>query len=253
MERIYEGFAGIYAAGPYPEFSRRIAGALPAVLGFLGHEVRTVLDLCCGEGTFAVEMARQGMEVTGVDRSPAMLELARRRADDAGVGVRFVETDVREIRFDGEFDLVSCWYDSLNYLPDIDDLGRAFDGVGRALRPGGLFMFDMNTIEGLAVRWQQHPSYEIQDTDRIFEVHRTSFDHETRTATLRITGFVRDPDGRWRRIDETHRERGYTITEISSALERAGLRVRALWGSLEEMRDLDTGDGRVWGVAGRAH
>lgn len=89
-----------------------------------------------------------------------------------------------------------------------------------------------------------------QDTPELFEVHRPSYDYERNIATVRITGFVREGE-LWRRIDEEHRERGYTLEQIREALERAGLRELACWGNLKEMSEPQPDSGRVFFIARR--
>ncbi|HAF70882.1 TPA: class I SAM-dependent methyltransferase, partial [Candidatus Acetothermia bacterium] len=122
--------------------------------------------------------------------------------------------------------------------------------VARVLNPGGLFVFDMNTRYGLAVNWQRHPCIVEADKDDLFIVHRPSYDHERNIATLRITGFYREGDV-WRRIDEEHKERGYTLEEIQQALKQAKLKELACWGNLWEMTAPKPDSGRVWFVARR--
>lgn len=151
MAAIYREFARFYASGPYPEYSRRMAELLPAVPERSGAKPRTLLDLACGEGTFAVLMAQQSLKVTGVDVSPEMLRFAREKAEEAGVELRFIEQDMRALSLPEKFDLVTCWYDSLNYLLEWEELAQTFADVARVLKPGGLFVFDMNTIYRLAV------------------------------------------------------------------------------------------------------
>jgi len=247
MSSIYNRFACFYAQGPYPEFSRRMAELLPAVLERFGAKPRTILDIACGEGTFAVAMAKKGFQVTGVDLSPQMLQFARERAERENVKVEFLLQDMRSLAFEEGFDLVTCWFDSLNYLLELEDLGKTFTGVYRALRKPGLFIFDMNTIYGLAVNWQRYPCYVQQDTPELFEIHRPSYDFTWNLATMRITGFRKEED-RWTRMDEVHRERGYTLEEIRHCLKEAGFQELACWGSLEEMSEPKPDSGRVWFV-----
>lgn len=248
---MYREFARFYASGPYPEYSRRMAALLSPVLERFGAKPKTLLDLACGEGTFAVLMAQQGFKVTGVDASPEMLQFARKNAEEAGVEVRLIEQDMRTLSLPEKFDLVTCWYDSLNYLLEWEELTQTFANVARVLNPGGLFVFDMNTIYGLAVGWQrQQPAYVEQDTKELFEVHRTSYDYERNIATLRITGFVREGEA-WRRIDEEHCERGYTLAEIRKALSVARLKELACFGNLREMSEPKPDSGRVWFIARR--
>lgn len=247
---VYRAFAEVYGRGGYPAFSARVARLLPKVLRRFRARPRTVLDLACGEGTFGVAMAKRGYEVVGADLSPDMIRLARRRARDVGVPVRFRERDMRDLRFRAEFDLVTCWYDSLNYLLTPQDLRRTFAGVSRSLKEGGLFIFDMNTEFALSVLWQRNPWNVQQDRPETFEVHRPSWDANRRIASLRVTAFVRRGP-RWARVDEVHRERAYSLPDIRECLRRAGLRELACWGSIGQMTPPRRGTRRYWFVARR--
>jgi ubiquinone/menaquinone biosynthesis C-methylase UbiE len=247
---IYDKFAQFYARGPYPKFSQRMAEILPAVLRRLETRPRTLLDLACGEGTFAAAAAKQGLEVTGIDASSQMLEMARVRIADQRARVRLVQGDMRALGFGEEFDLVTCWYDSLNYLLEPADLEAVFRGVAKALRPDGFFLFDMNTIYGLAVIWRSQPVYVMQDGPGIFEVHINSYDFETNIAAKRIVGFTGQGPA-WTRIEEQHLERGYRLDEIRARLGTAGLDEVACWGSLQEMTAPGPEASRVWFAARR--
>lgn len=242
---IYERFAYFYAKGAYPQYSERMAELFPSVLERFGVKPRILLDSACGEGSFAVAMAKKGVQVTGIDLSLHMLKFARERAKKEKVGAEFLLQDMRSLPFEERFDVVTCWYDSLNYLLEFKDLEKTFVGVYRTLKRGGLFIFDMNTIYGLAVNWQRHPCYVQQDTPRLLEVHRPSYDFEKNIATLRITGFVKERNG-WTRIDEEHKERGYSIETIKQTLKKSGLQELACWGSMQEMSELKPDSGRVW-------
>jgi SAM-dependent methyltransferase len=244
---IYAEFARVYAQGPYRRYSADMAGLLPAALDRFAAQPQTVLDLACGEGTFALAMARQGFQVTGVDQSAQMLELAREQAAREGLNVEFALQDMRTLPFADRFDLVTCWYDSLNYLLQVADLERTFAGVHQAVRADGLFVFDMNTLYGLAVHWQRQACYVQQDTPALLEIHRTGYDYERDIATVHITAFVREGDT-WRRLDEEHSERGYPLEEIRRCFRAAGWQELACWGSLREMSALQPDSGRVWFV-----
>lgn len=238
-------FAEVYSNYGYNEFSARVAERLPRVLAKLRVKPRQVLDLTCGEGTFAVKMARKGYRTTGVDQSPGMLRLARRKAREALVRVRFIESDIRSLQFHEEFDLVTSWYDSLNYLLHLNDLKAAFAGALRALRPGGFFIFDMNTPETLSKGWQRHPSFVEVDTRDAFVIHRSTWDARTRIATLKVTCFVLR-NRHWLRIDELHRERGYALPQIRACLRRVGFTEVACWGSFQKLSPPRRGDRKYW-------
>ena len=248
--KIYKEFATLYAGGVYSNYSKRMASILPSVLKKLKVSPTDLLDLACGEGTFATKMAKKGYKITGVDQSQEMLRFARQKAKMSRVHVKFVRRDMRSLGFREKFDLVTSWYDALNYLLTLRDLERTFRGVYKALRPKGLFIFDMNTIYALSKLWQLYPSTVEQDTSEYFEVHRPSYDKKRLIATFEITGFVREK-GSWTRIDENHREKGYALPEVTRSLKKAGFRQLALWGSILKMTAPQANTRRVWFVAQR--
>src|SRR3954447_13003998 len=107
---------------------------------------RRLLDVGCGTGKSFMPMLARGYEVTACDVSPEMVDRALARA--AGSDARVEVADLRDLPLLGRFDLVTCIDDPLNYLLTDSDLSRAFEGVARNLRPGGMFAFDLNTISG---------------------------------------------------------------------------------------------------------
>jgi ubiquinone/menaquinone biosynthesis C-methylase UbiE len=231
---IYREFAGLYASGDYPQYSQHIAEYLPGLFTKLDFQPKTILDVACGEGTFAIEMAKQGYKVTGIDQSPEMLTLARRKARNEKIKLNLHKMDMRQIKFNKTFDLATSWFDSLNYILEINDLESTFEKIAQVLTDSGWFIFDMNTIYWLVTLAQRYACVLERDTTDIFQVHRHAYDYERRIASFNITGFVKDK-GRWlRRIDETHKERGYTIDEIRRCLKAAGFNEVGCWSNLEK-------------------
>jgi len=245
---IYNEFAFVYHLGPYTAYSLRMAELLPSLLEHFDYHPQSVLDVACGEGSFAINLAQTGKQVVGVDASARMLQIARIQAAEYGVKPQFIEMDMRSLDFSSTFDLVTCWFDSLNYLLELTDLEQTFLGVEKAIKPGGLFIFDMNTIYGLAVIWQQ-PAYTIQqDTPELVEIHRSSFDYDQSTATVNITAFIQAEQG-WQRMNEIHHERGYPLSQINALLAACGFEVLACYGDLADLSEPEPDSGRVWFVA----
>jgi 2-polyprenyl-3-methyl-5-hydroxy-6-metoxy-1,4-benzoquinol methylase len=248
---IYRRFAEIYAYGPYPGYSLTALDLLPAV--FEKYSIPSagrLLDLACGEGSFSTAMAKDGWLVTGIDQSPDMIELAEKQADQNNVAVEYIVQDMRQPFPVQDFDLVTCWYDSLNYLLASEDLLQVFQNVHSALKPNAIFLFDMNTIYGLAVGWQRHQCYIQQNASEVFEVHRTAYDYERQIASVQITAFLQQGD-LWERVDEQHQERGYRLEEIHNCLTAAGFEILATLGSLRELTPPKEDSNRVWIVARR--
>lgn len=252
MTELYSRFADVYSRGPYPEFAHRMLELLPAALDKYGLPAAgRLLDLACGEGSFLIGMSAAGWQSTGLDQSESLLRIARVNAREAGQPVRFIHGDMRRLSFAAEFDLVTCWFDSLNYLLSEEDLLRTFQGVYQALTPGGVFIFDMNTMYGLSVDWQRFPAYVQQNDDTLFEVHLPSYDYENQVASIRIIFFIRTGDpsslyGSWERVEETHREKSYTLEKIQAILEQAGLVVLDRLGSFQDFSPTHAASRRVW-------
>jgi len=246
---LYDQFASIYQRGPYIRFSQGLAeSVLPEYLEELGIEPTDLLDIACGEGSFAVAMAQLGYNVTGIDQSERMIELARERARAADVPVNFLVEDMRSIPFEDAFDLVTCFFDSLNYMLTVKDLQESFQGAYRALHRGGFYIFDMNTIYGLAVDWMRQETTIQNEADDFIEIHRQDFDYENQVATMMITVF-KQRDELWERFDETHQERGYPIADIQFLLHQTGFEIAGMFGSLNKRGEVQTTSPRVWFTA----
>ncbi len=132
----------------WPTISQRVNSPVPAAsaVGWISRTTglqpgARVLDAPCGFGRHAVEFARLGCQVTGVDFSETELERAREAAGRAGVSVRLTRQDMRDMDFAGEFDLAVNLAVSIGYFSDDEDR-QLLDRFWRALTPGGLFVLD---------------------------------------------------------------------------------------------------------------
>lgn len=201
---------------PYPEWVRY---ALDWVGDFFPDRPLHILDLACGTGRVAAELVRFGHRVSGVDKSAAMLAVARKRVPAAD----FVQGDLRRFRVEEPAEAALCLYDSLNYLPDAVALRRAFTNIKRALGPGGAFVFDLNSPTRLASIRTEILRYEGEDYT-LFWSNR--YRPERRTWEVRLVGHQADPGapGRVRRWQERHVEFAHEPEEVLLALRAAGFR-----------------------------
>jgi ubiquinone/menaquinone biosynthesis C-methylase UbiE len=104
-------------------------------------EPRVFCDLCCGTGTTALEFARRGLRVYGVDGSRDMLKVARAKFAKAGLRVETIHADMRTFRLPETVNLITCEFDAINHVKHKRDLEAVARAVARALRPGGKFFF----------------------------------------------------------------------------------------------------------------
>lgn len=191
-------------------------------------EGRRLLDVGCGTGKSFIPMLAKGWQVTACDVSPAMVELAKQKVGDAA---EVLVADMRELPRFGEFDLVWCLDDAVNYLLDPDELGRALHGLRANLGPGGLLIFDVNAIKTYRSFFAEEVVIERDDRRLIW---RGRSDPEAAAGSVFEASFEVE-DGSGTAIEpELHRQRHFSDAEIKAALEGAGLRCLGLYGHDED-------------------
>jgi SAM-dependent methyltransferase len=174
-----------------------------------------------------------------------MLKYARERARKAQVTVHLTHQEMQHLDIRAKFDLVTCWFDSINYLLTKSELDKTFRNISRVLNNGGVFMFDINTIYGLSVNWPDSSPCVLQDAKDIFEVHICPPIFKRNIVTLRIIGFIKH--GRyWRRVVEVHKERGYRLSEIRKSFKKAHFKELGCWESLKKMTKPKRDSGKVF-------
>ncbi len=244
----YTSFARVYDMFmdnvPYEEWCDYITGLLKEY----GISNGLVLDLGCGTGSMTELLAARGFDMIGVDCSEDMLEIALEKRMASGRDILYLQQDMRDLELYGTVRAVVCLCDSINYLLDVQDLETVFRLVNNYLDPGGIFIFDLNTEykyrELLADRtiaenrdegsfiWDNY----YDEESRINEYDLALFipaeeadagkmgegagpDCETGAAS----GSGTSGEGLYRKYQETHFQRAYTLDEIQEALERAGM------------------------------
>ena len=218
MTAIYgRDFARVYNE-KWESWTERISPFLVEVARQRYPKASSWLDLCCGTGFLLRRVVRRGFSAVGVDSSRHQIRHAKRNAPTA----RFVCRDIREFRLPHRFDVITCMFDSLNYLTTKSDLLKAFRNAKRHLAGAGVFVFDMNTFEGLEDSWCRTSATDEQDLTLILQ---TSFDPKRAVGPCLITGFVRNAR-LFRRFQEEHLQRGYKASEIEELLEKVGLSFR---------------------------
>lgn len=186
-----------------------------------------VLDLACGHGRHALELARRGYRVTGLDLSEPSLALARAAAAADSLDVELVHGDMRELLWEGEFDAVLSMFTAFGYFEDEADDARVLEQIARALRPGGSFLLDTISLFMLARAFQPRSFQELDDGRVLLEDR--SYDplagRSTATWTLLAPGGERSA--------LRHSLRVYTLPELRVMLARAGLEVEAAWSGFD--------------------
>ena len=187
---------------------------------------RAVLDLCCGPGRHSVEFALQGYEVTGVDRSPFLLERARARADEAGVSIEWIHEDMRAFRRPAAYDLACSIFTSFGYFEDQEDDLRVLRNVVESLRDGGVFVIDVIGKERMARFWENSRCTGFADGTLL--LMRPSVRADWCRVDNAWTLISKDGSHRTFHFDHTI----YSGRELKDLLARAGFGQVRLFGSL---------------------
>ena len=189
----------------------------------LESERNLVVDLGCGTGTLTQMLYKKGYDMIGVDNSEEMLSVAMEKREQAGDEILYLLQDMRELELYSTVGTVVSVCDSVNYILEEDELLDTFKLVNNYLYPGGLFIFDFNTVykyeqvigdttiaenrDDCSFIWENfyHPDEEINEYD--------------------LTVFVQEEGDRFRRFTETHYQRGYTAEQMTALVEAAGMKV----------------------------
>jgi SAM-dependent methyltransferase len=142
VTRLYADDAELYDIA----FDWDISDEVTWLLERLGPDCRTVLEPGCGSGRMLEPFARRGIEITGIDNSPAMLALARRRLDAAGLRAQLLEADMVEFDLGRTFDGAINPINTLGHLGR-DELARHLDCVARHLEPAARYLVQVGLIE----------------------------------------------------------------------------------------------------------
>ncbi len=207
-----------------------------------------ILDLGCGTGKMTFELARRGYDMTGIDYSPEMLDIARNQSENLGYSdkILWLCQDMREFELYGTVDVVVCCLDGINHLTAKKDLYKCFDLVRNYLIPGGLFIFDINGKYKFENIYADN-AYTMEENDA-FCVWENYYNGKNKLCDFYITLFKECSDGRYERFEEIQRERMYTLRSIKNALSENSLEFLGAYSDFD-FKDGSDYDERIYIVA----
>ena len=193
-----------------------------------GIHFRSAADVACGTGTFLHYLRRWGIPVFGIDRSDSMLRIARQKNN--GHRVRLLRQDMRDLQLPHPVDLITCHFDSLNYLLSPYDLGRAFLRFRANLTPGGHAIFDTITDAGQ----EPEPGVRAQffKMPGVYSVWITSWEPKHRLRIVTMHNVFATSDGRYAHEREVHIQRQYPVGVVVELLVRCGFKLRGVHDAL---------------------
>lgn len=182
------------------------------------------LDLGCGTGNLTTLFADKGVEMTGIDLSEDMLMVAREKAE--GRDILYLNQDMCEFELYGTVDFIVSSLDCINYITDKRELLKVMKLANNYLNPGGLFIFDINTPYKLENITGNNTF--ILENDEVFCSWQNEFDKKRKISDFYLTFFCKEGE-KYQRFDEEHSERAYSIEEIASVIENAGMKLLSVY------------------------
>lgn len=214
----YENFARVYDElmdnVPYEEWAEFILSILKENKITEG----LLLELGCGTGKLMTLLGDAGFDMIGVDNSVDMLQIAREKTSPEFL---YLLQDMREFELYGTVKAVVSVCDSINYITDKEDLKEVFRLVNNYLDPEGLFIFDFNTIH----KYKNVIGETViaEDRDDVSFIWFNEYDEESHLNDIDLKVFVQEEGDSYRKFQEEHIQRGYSLEEIKQLLEESGL------------------------------
>lgn len=217
----YTGFAEVYDIFmdnvPYEEW----ADYIEDILKEYGIEDGLVLDLGCGTGSMTQELAGRGYDMIGVDYSGEMLEIAMEKKEKSGADILYLLQDMREFELYGTVRAVVSACDSVNYITEEEELVQVFRLVNNYLDPKGIFLFDFNTE--YKYREVLGESTIAEDREECSFIWDNYYDEEDQINEYELTLFIREKEGLYRKYQEQHFQKAYTLDTMKRLIEESGL------------------------------
>lgn len=197
---------------------------------FSGKIPENILDIACGTGSLDVELAKKGIQVIGCDSSEEMLLRAREKADEnLDCDLFFLRQKMQELDMLHLVDGAVCTFDGLNHITNTRQLEDVFFRLHLFVRPGGLFIFDVNTPYKHEKILADNAF--VFETDDIYCVWQNRYIKSSRSVDITIDMFVPDENtGRYERYFESFRERAYTKRQIEKIINDSGFEILGIFG-----------------------
>ena len=218
--------------------------------GVFAREMKTkpelVLDLGCGTGKMTLELSARGYDMTGIDISAEMLDIARGEAVRRGEDVLWLCQDMTSFELYGTVDAAVCCLDCINHLTSKKQLEACFRLVHNYLIPDGIFIFDINGKYKFENVYSDR-SYVMEERDALC-VWQNYYNEKTKLCDFYITLFKESGDGRYERFDECQREKMYRLDEIKSLLKKCSMELVGAYSDFD-LTEGDDGSERIYVVA----
>ncbi len=186
-----------------------------------------VLELGCGTGTMTELLAAEGYDMIGVDNSEEMLAEAMEKRMESGHDILYLLQEMQEFELYGTVRAIISVCDSINYITEREELLRVFCLANNYLDPGGILIFDINTVYKYEeILGERTIAENREDGSFIWE---NSYDPKSRINVYELALFLPREDGLYEKEEEVHYQRAYTAECVKELLLEAGMELLAVY------------------------
>lgn len=230
MNDSYSEFATVYdelmTEIPYDTYAELVELAANGISG------KKILDIGCGTGLLSVKLAKMGGDVIGVDLSPDMLRIATERAASLNTAVTFVNQPMQQLEGFTDFDVAVIAIDSLNYVTCQEEVIQTLQNIYDALKVGGVLLFDVHSTFKTDVIFMESPF--TFDNERISYIWETEEGDEPHSVYSELAFFIRSEAGLYKRFDEVHVQRTFSVHDYVDMLQNIGFSVERIFADWED-------------------
>lgn len=209
---------------------------IPFYIGKAKKSGKKVLELACGTGRVAIPMAKAGLEVTGIDLSPIMLDYGRKKATDAGVNINFIEGDMTNFNLNETFETVMCIHNSLGHIYDLPTIQNFFDCIKKHLTANGIFILQTFTPDPyffVRDKDEKLPFTKYTDPDTGAEVEITESSYYDDELQIHQMTWYFNQEGK-KELQQEFTARVFYPQELDNMLQLLGFKILAKYGDYDE-------------------
>ncbi|HEX6593118.1 MAG TPA: class I SAM-dependent methyltransferase [Bacillota bacterium] len=246
---VYDRLANVYdqwmSDTPYDEWTRLTEELFKS----FPHPLRTVIDLGCGTGEVTTRLAEKGYEMIGVDYSENMLTQAQHKASEKQLNIQWIRQDLRKLEGFCNLDAAISYCDVMNYITSEQDVQTVFQRVAHALKDGGLFIFDVHSLDYVQHQLIHRTFADVTEEEAyIWFCYEGDYEGEMYHD---LTFFKRSGE-LYHRFDEYHHQRTFPIDVYKKLLRQAGFEIQHVFADFSLQRHpLEGSPQRIFFVANK--
>lgn len=219
----YTSFAAVYDEMMENVDYVRWADYIDKLFAFYNYHPKSILDVACGTGTIDILLAEKGYRMSGTDIALEMLMWAKAKAERLNVRLNLWQQDMRQLTVAKPYDAILCLYDSINYIVTENDMKQVFKRVSDSLVPNGMFIFDVTTEYNI-VKYFHRQTF-AENHNSFSYIWKNLYLSNEKICKTVLTFFIKENNDYYRKFEEIHIQKIYTVSEIKNMLEETGYKL----------------------------